>query len=78
MFEDGTCLHTFSFFLDITLVQNLDQNIETLFVLKRFVPKSNDVLEEQLDLSQFQVVISDSLDTCVRFQTVVLQVCVGI
>jgi hypothetical protein len=48
--------------------------VEAVFVLKRFVPRSNDVLEEQLDLSQFQVVISNSLDMCVRFQTAVLQV----
>jgi len=48
--------------------------LEAPFVLKRFVPISNDVLEEQLDLSQCQVVISDSMDMCVRFQTAVLQV----
>jgi hypothetical protein len=52
----------------------MDVKIEPPFVLKRFVPRSNDVLEKQLDLSQFQVVISDSMDTCVRFQIVVLQV----
>jgi hypothetical protein len=63
------------FFVDITHVQNLDSKVEPLFVLKRFVPRSNEVLEERLDLSQFQVVISDSLDLCVRFQTVALQVC---
>jgi hypothetical protein len=63
------------FFLpDITHVQNLDFKVDSVFVLKRFVPRSNDVLEEQLDLSQFQVVISDSVDMCIRFQTVVLQV----
>jgi hypothetical protein len=48
--------------------------LEAPFVLKRFVPISNGVLEKQLDLSQFQVVISDATDVCVRFQTAVLQV----
>jgi hypothetical protein len=63
------------FFLpDITHIQNLDFKVDSVFVLKRFVPRSNDVLDEQLDLSQFQVVISDSVDMCIRLQTVVLQV----
>lgn len=48
--------------------------MDSPFVLKRFIPRSNDALGEQLDLSQFEVVISDSLDLCVRFQAVVLQV----
>lgn len=59
---------------DIAYVQNMDGKLDVPFVLKRFVPRSNNVAEEQLDLSQFEVVISDSLDMCVRFQTVVLQV----
>ena len=61
-------------FPDIARVQDVRVKLEAPFVLKRFVPISNDVLEEQLDLSQFQVVISDSMDVCVRFQTAVLQV----
>jgi hypothetical protein len=69
-------LHAYLFFSpsDIAYVQNLDGKMDALFVLKRFVPRSNDVLEEQLDLSQFEVVISNSLDMCVRFQAVVIRV----
>jgi hypothetical protein len=76
MYEDVKylCAYLFSPPSDITYVQNLDGKMDVPFVLKRFVPRSNDVIEEQLDLSQFEVVISDSLDMCVRFQTVVLQV----
>jgi len=72
--EGLTCLHTYLLFPDIAHVQDVRVKLEAPFVLKRFVPISNDVLEEQLDLSQFQVVISDSMDMCVRFQTAVLQV----
>jgi hypothetical protein len=72
--EGLTCLHTYLLFPDIAHVQDVRVNLEAPFVLKRFVPISNDVLEEQLDLSQFQVVISNSMDMCVRFQTAVLQV----
>jgi len=72
--EGLTCLHTYLLFPDIARVQDVRVNLEAPFVLKRFVPISNNVLEEQLDLSQFQVVISNSMDMCVRFQTAVLQV----
>ena len=67
-------MHTYLSFPDIACVQDVRVKLEAPFVLKRFVPISNDVLEEQLDLSQYQVVISDSMDMCVRFQTAVLQV----
>jgi hypothetical protein len=69
-----TCLHTYLSFPDIAHVQDVRVKLETPFILKRFVPMSNAVLEEQLDLSQFQVVISDAMDMCVRFQTAVLRV----
>ena len=69
--DDLTCLLLFP---DIARVQDVHVKLEAPFVLKRFIPKSNEVLEEQLDLSQFEVVISDSMDMCVRFQTAVLQV----
>jgi hypothetical protein len=72
--EGLTCLHTDLLFPDIARVQNVQVKLEAPFVLKRFVPVSNDVLQEKMDLSQFQVVISDSMDMCVRFQTAVLQV----
>jgi hypothetical protein len=72
--EGLTCLHIYLLFPDIARVQNVRVKLEAPFVLKRFVPVSNDVLQEKLDLSQFQVVISDSMDMCVRFQTAVLQV----
>jgi hypothetical protein len=74
MHEDLTYLHTYLLFPDIARVQNVDVKMEVPFVLKRFVPRNNDVLEEQLDLSQFEVVILNSMDMCVRFQTEVLQV----
>jgi len=67
-------LHTYLLFPDIARVQNVRVKLEAPFVLKRFVPVSNDVLQEKLDLSQFEVVISNSMDMCVRFQTAVLQV----
>jgi len=72
--EGLTCLHTYLLFPDIARVQDVRVKLEAPFVLKRFAPINNVVLEEQLDLSQYQVVISDSMDMCVRFQTAVLQV----